>query len=254
MNSAFEKITHHVEPLFDVVMSNKLVIGLINLSTDIITEHEFIQMLPAGVSIASTRIKTQNPITIENLTRHAYKISEAGSLYDPIESVKVFIYACTSGSALISHELLEEELHKSAPGAKLTTPMRGALRAFRALEVNNIAMLTPYPDEVTEAMAKKIETFGFSVVKQSSFHINNDYEIGNISPESILTAAQSSISADADALFIPCTALRTSSVIEKIEEIIQKPVITAHQAMLWDALRISGFTDGVPGFGKLLMI
>ena len=41
-------------------------------------------------------------------------------------------------------------------------------------------------------------------------------------------------------------------VAESIEREIKKPVITANQAMIWQALRISGYKMPVEGFGTIL--
>ncbi|MCA1371809.1 hypothetical protein I6F15_31705 [Bradyrhizobium sp. BRP14] len=245
----------HVEAELDSGMSEQVVIGLIALSTDVVTEYELRKMLPSdGVSISSTRIETQNPITIENLRGHAHEIAEAAELFVPRESVNVFAYGCTSGSALISQATLESQLHRTAPGAKLTSPMTGAYKAFSQLGISRIAMLTPYPDEVTAAMVDCLREAGISVVSCASFHIENDYEIINVSPESIIAAGEAINSADIDALFIPCTGLRTSTIIEPLEVRIGKPVITAHQAMLWDALRLAGYKQPLTGLGKLLTL
>ncbi|RWA88120.1 MAG: Asp/Glu racemase [Mesorhizobium sp.] len=242
----------NVEASFDAGMADHVVIGLIALSTDVVTEHELRKMLPDdGVSISATRIETHNPITIGNLQGHAHEIAKAAELFVPREAVDVFAYGCTSGSALISQAKLEAELHRTVPGAKLTSPMTGAYKAFRRLGIARVSMLTPYPDEVTEAMIGCLTNAGISVVSCGSFHIENDYEIINVSPNSIEVAGQAVDSPDAQALFIPCTGLRTSSIIGILERRIGKPVITAHQAMLWDALRLAGYTQPLKGLGTL---
>ncbi|MCA1444667.1 hypothetical protein I6F07_31755 [Ensifer sp. IC4062] len=245
----------HVEAELDSGMSGQVVIGLIALSTDVVTEYELRKMLPSdGVSISSTRIETQNPITIENLRGHAHEIAEAAELFVPRESVNVFAYGCTSGSALISQATLEAQLHRTAPGAKLTSPMTGAYKAFSQLGISRIAMLTPYPDEVTAAMMDCLREAGISVVSCASFHIENDYEVINVSPDSIVSAGEAINSDDIEALFVPCTGLRTSTIIEPLEARIGKPVITAHQAMLWDALRLADYKVPITGLGRLFTV
>lgn len=245
----------HVDAALDAGMAGQVVIGLIALSTDVVTEYELRKMLPTdGVSISATRIETQNPITIENLRGHAHEIARAAELFVPHEAVDVFAYGCTSGSALISQATLEAELHRTVPGAKLTSPMTGAYKAFRRLGIERVSMLTPYPDEVTRAMIDCLSEAGISVVSCGSFHIENDYEIINVTPDSIIEAAEAVNSSGAEALFIPCTGLRTSTIIEPLEARIGKPVITAHQAMLWDALRLAGYRHPLAGFGKLFAV
>src|ERR1700704_5561914 len=83
--------------------TGKPVIGLITLSTDCITEHELRLMAPADRIVTSaTRIKTHNPLTVAILREHVGEISNAVRLFDPVETVDVFAYACTSGSAVNS--------------------------------------------------------------------------------------------------------------------------------------------------------
>ncbi|TIT92246.1 MAG: hypothetical protein E5W59_09730, partial [Mesorhizobium sp.] len=160
-------------------------------------------MLPSdGVSISATRIETHNPITIENLHGHANEIARAAELFVPRESVDVFAYGCASGSALISQAALEAELHRTAPGAKLTSPMTGAYKAFRQLGIQRLDMLTPYPGEVTVAMTARLKEAGITVVSSGSFHIENDHEIINIMPDRNVAAATAVNSSDSQAPFI----------------------------------------------------
>ncbi|KAA3447262.1 Asp/Glu racemase [Mesorhizobium sp. SARCC-RB16n] len=255
MNSTQVPSIKHVEPSLDAGMGTQVVIGLITLSTDVITEYELRKMLPDdGVSISATRIETHNPITIEHLQGHAFEIAKAAELYVPPESVNVFAYACTSGSAIISHKKLEEELHRTVPGLKLTSPMTGALRAFCKLGIERVSLLTPYPDDVTSVVVDRLNDAGITVVACASFHIENDYDIIKITPQSIVDAGSVTDTADAQALFIPCTGFRTSTIIDQLESRLRKPVITAHQAMLWDALRLGGYSQRRNGLGKLLTV
>ncbi|UCI31791.1 hypothetical protein [Mesorhizobium sp. B4-1-4] len=245
----------HVEPSFDEAMQKQVIIGLITLSTDTLTELELRRMLPDdSVSFSATRIKNHNPVTVENLRAHATEIADAGELFDPPGAVRVFAYGCTSGSAIISQAKLEEELHSTVPGSQLTSPMTGAFRAFGKLGVGRVSMLTPYPDDVNALMIECLNNSGIVVSNCGSFHIENDYEIANISPESIFEAACLIDTTQAEALFIPCTGLRTAGIIGQLEVRLGKPVITAHQAMLWDALRLAGYRHPIGGHGKLLTI
>src|SRR6266852_9739820 len=96
-------IVRHFGAKMDGGFKGKPVIGLITLSTDCITEHELRLMAPADrVVTSATRIKTQNPLSVAILREHVGEISNAVRLFDPVETVNVFAYACTSGSAVNS--------------------------------------------------------------------------------------------------------------------------------------------------------
>ncbi|MER8486412.1 hypothetical protein [Mesorhizobium sp. M1322] len=248
--------TIHVKQSFPPVGSEP-VIGLILTSNDYITELELHRMLRDGsIALSSTRIKHEEPSSpdeaIEVLRRHVFEIAQAGELFDPPGAVNVFAYACTSGSAIISQEKLESELQQTRPGSSLTSPMTGALRAFEKLGIKRVAMLTPYIEEEVAVVADCIENHGFKVCASASFNLISETGIAAVSPESILEAGRSFKKSDAEALFISCTLLRTSSVIDRLEACLGVPVITAHQAMLWDSLRLAGYKKPVVGHGQLL--
>jgi maleate isomerase len=59
---------------------------------------------------------------------------------------------------------------------------------------------------------------------------------------------------DVDAVFISCTALRCSSVIQRIEDDIGKPVVTSNQALAWHCMRLGGYLKPVAGFGVLMTV
>jgi maleate isomerase len=56
---------------------------------------------------------------------------------------------------------------------------------------------------------------------------------------------------NADAYFVSCTAVKSAEVNDRLEAELGRPVLTSNQSMLWQALRVSGISDSVPGFGQL---
>lgn len=56
----------------------------------------------------------------------------------------------------------------------------------------------------------------------------------------------------ADAVFIAGTGFRCIAIIEALEAALERPVVTANQASLWRCLRLSGVSDAVPHYGRLL--
>jgi arylmalonate decarboxylase len=59
---------------------------------------------------------------------------------------------------------------------------------------------------------------------------------------------------EADAIFISCANIHSIDVIDVLERVLKKPVITSNQAALWHALRTVGLNDVVPKLGKLLTL
>ena len=73
-----------------------------------------------------------------------------------------------------------------------------------------------------------------------------------VSPESIHAAGLALGGADVDGLFISCTALRVSPIIDRLERDLGKPVVSSNQAMAWHAMRLAGCADRIEGVGELL--
>jgi maleate isomerase len=55
----------------------------------------------------------------------------------------------------------------------------------------------------------------------------------------------------AEAYFISCANIHAIDVIDDLEKVLKRPVVTSNQAALWCALRTIGLRDVVPGLGSL---
>lgn len=58
--------------------------------------------------------------------------------------------------------------------------------------------------------------------------------------------------ADVDGVYMPCNKWRITTVIERLENEFQKPVVTNTQAWVWEALRGMGILKPIPSYGRLL--
>ena len=64
-------------------------------------------------------------------------------------------------------------------------------------------------------------------------------------------AVELAAGADVDAVFVACTSIRLAESVESLEGEIGKPVLSSNHATAWHCLRLAGYGDEVPGFGKL---
>ncbi|NQV47934.1 MAG: hypothetical protein HQ504_09145 [Rhodospirillaceae bacterium] len=135
----------------------------------------------------------------------------------------------------------------------MTTPITAALDGFRMLGIQRIAVLTPYPHEVNAPITAWLEENGISVLSLDTFGMDSDVDVARIPPEAIIAAASAADHADADAVFLSCTALRSVECIADLEQRLGKPVLTSNQAMLWRALRLAGYDGKIPGYGELML-
>ncbi|MED5534044.1 MAG: hypothetical protein VX411_08040 [Pseudomonadota bacterium] len=42
--------------------------------------------------------------------------------------------------------------------------------------------------------------------------------------------------------------------MDEIEQALGKPVVSANQALFWEAVRTAGYTAPIEGYGRLLML
>ncbi|MGI9310304.1 MAG: maleate cis-trans isomerase family protein [bacterium] len=226
-------------------------IGLVALATDVNSEADLRRMAPAGVEIFTNRVRNRNPTTVENLRAMAPDITRAAGDLLPGDAIDVLIYACTSGTAVIGEDEVFRRLRAERGELPCTTPATAALAAFAHLRARRISMLTPYIESVNRELAAFFHGRGVEVLNVHGFGIESDADMTGVSHASIVAAARDACDADADLLFISCTALRAAEVIGRIETELGKPVISSNQAMLWHALRLIGRPFAVNGFGSL---
>ena len=228
-------------------------IGLIVLATDQTIEYEFRKIFDlAGVALYESRIFNSATITPETLQEMEAGIAEATRLILPGLPLDVVGYGCTSGAMVIGEDNVAARIHEARPGIAWTTPMTAATAAFKTLGASRIALLTPYVEEINQAMRRHIEAKGFTVPVMGSFNEEDDHKAARIAPDSVRRAAVELGRSDlVDTVFVSCTSLRLVDVIGELETELGKPVTSSNHAIAWHALRLAGIDDPLPQFGKL---
>ncbi len=227
-------------------------IGLIALATDFNSEQDLRRMYPDGVEMFTNRVLNANPVTMQNLRNMAGDISRTAAGILPEVDLDAMIYGCTSGTVAIGAETIESLIQQSKPGVFVTNPVTSALAAFNFFSAKRISILTPYTREVNDNMADFFTAQGIEILNIAGFDYDSDIEMTSIPPQAIVEAAGQVCHAEADLLFISCTAIRTSMVIDEIENLINKPVVSSNQALVWHSLKLIGYSGEISGFGSLL--
>ena len=222
-------------------------IGLIALATDLTSERDAATLLPADTALHVTRVPFENPTTPATLRRLEGALSSAADLLVPDEPLSAIILSCTAASATIGDAAVSAAIEEALPGVPVVTPPEAACDAFAALAVRRIALLTPYLPETTAPMVAYFEGRGLDIVRAHCLGLADDRQMARIAADSILAAAEAVDCAEAEAVFLCCTALPALGVIARIEERIGKPVVTSNQASFWRALGHAGRAIKGPG-------
>jgi len=239
------------EPELDSGRHWRAKLGFILMSTDLAAEADFHDMVPEGVAIHITRLKTDDYTTNETLSRHIEAMAEAAARIQPDMKPDVISYSCTSGSIVNGEQQVMDEIKKGAPYAQPMTLVTGVIDALHELGAKKLVVGTPYLDEVNTAEAEFLVAKGFEVLDIQGLNLATGSEMGSVTPEYWKKFALEIDHPDADAIFLSCGGIRAIEVAEEIEELTGKPVVTSNQGQMWSCLRRAGITDEIKGFGQI---
>ena len=228
-------------------------IGLIALSTDQTIEGDFHTVcnnLPLDIFI--NRIHNQNPLTKENLLKMQDELESVTKKILPDEKINTIAYGCTSGTIAIGEDKVKEKILLAKNDCYVTTPVTSAIKAFKQMNIKKIALFTPYPEAVNKTILDFFIQKNIQVISFTSLNLNLDSEFANVDPNYILEISSQLEIKNADALFISCTALPVLNIIDKLENKLQKPVLSSNQTLIWDTIRSIGYKSPIKGYGKLL--
>ncbi|MEX0305598.1 MAG: arylmalonate decarboxylase [Leisingera sp.] len=238
-------------PEMDKGRDHRAKLGFILMSTDPSAEGDFARMAPDGVGIHITRLKTDDYTTNETLSRHIEHMADAASRIQPEAKPDVVSYSCTSGSIVIGEQRIFQEIRKGAPWAQPMCLVQGVLDALNELGAKKLVVGTPYLDEVNTAEAEFLVERGFDVLDIQGLNIAQGWDMGLVTPAYWKKFALEIDQPEADVIFLSCGGVRALDVVEEIEQVTGKPVITSNQAQMWSCLRRAGIMDQLEGFGQI---
>jgi maleate isomerase len=229
-------------------------VGVVTLSTDFTIEQDFRRICnDIPIDIFVNRIPFDNPLTHENYLKMADHLPKIVQDILPNQKLDTVAYGCTSGTVAIGEERIASQIHKSKPGVYVTTPITAALRAFKKLDINKIAILTPYPKLVNETVYDYLQKRRIEVDSFSGFNLEYDSDIAKVDPQHLIKIIKDIDYSNVDAIFVSCTALRIVEVLQEIEHLIKKPIVSSNQAIIWDSIRSTKIKSSIEGYGKLLL-
>ncbi len=232
-------------------------IGVIVSPPNTVVECEFAQMAPEGVSVHAARLgRPQGAAgtlsgdvvlqTNADLPRAASSLAEL--------RLDVVVFAHTAGSMLggvrYDQELIA--MMEAKVGCPAVTTASAAVAALKGAGARRLALLTPYPEDMTVKEAGFLQQTvpSLEVVSQRSLGTATGLAIGDLMPQVAYREAKNIRTSAADALFLSGTNWRTIEVISDMEADLGLPVFTANQVTMWAVLGKMN-AAGKPGFGSL---
>ena len=102
---------------------------------------------------------------------------------------------------------------------------------------------------MTEGAAGYFGGAGLEVVLAESADLPKNQR--DVQPGTLYEWTRARVPKSADVVFIGGNGFRAIGAIEALEEDLGRPVLTANQVILWQALRLAGTNARVSGYGRI---
>ncbi|MCM2388158.1 maleate cis-trans isomerase family protein [Streptomyces albipurpureus] len=139
-----------------------------------------------------------------------------------------------------------------ATGGPATTSTLAVLAALQVCEVKRLGLLTPYTGDIVDAITVNYAAHGFPVRAGRHFGRTTNFDFALTTDDELDTAFEELAAQGCDAVAVVCTNLRAAHLARSWEARTGVTVIDSVAATLWDALRLSGGTTAIEGYGRLL--
>ncbi|MFG2134210.1 aspartate/glutamate racemase family protein [Streptomyces sp. NPDC048751] len=170
-----------------------------------------------------------------------------------LAGAEAVVWACTSGSFVYGWDGAREQVQNLATAAGLpaSSTSFAFVHAASELGLRRVAVAATYPEDVAGLFSEFLRAGGVEVTAVRGAGIITAAEVGTWGETEILELARAADTPDAQALLLPDTALHTAAHIPTLEKDLGKPVLTANQVTVWEALRLADRRVNAPALGAL---
>ena len=226
-------------------------LGMLLPSGNQAAEPQFHAMLPAGVSLHTTRLKLTGSSEAELLAM-TERVEEAAALVAD-SGADLVLFHCTAVTtfSLDLEQSIKERVAR-ASGKPTSTTSEAIVTALKTLGARRIVMLSPYIEAINAREAAYFRGAGFEILDCAGLDCRDANAMMAVTPARWREFARAHRNEDAQAYLISCTTVRSADVIEELERELGRPVVTSNTAVAWHCLRKMGIPDKVTGFGCLL--
>lgn len=239
-------------------------IGVLTPHADVGPESEIRAMAPAGLGVHAARVPfgamaaggAMDP-TIPLAPVRAF--AEPPHIDDAVASLGAAPLAAigiafTSSSYVIGADAeaaLAERLQRRASGIPVLATCASAVQGLRRLAVEALALFDPpwFDQELDRLGAEYFTSQGFEVVFNAPCGLPSGQT--SIEPSALYEWIRTHTPDTAQAVVVGGNGFRSVGVIAALEEALDRPVLTANQALLWGMLRAAGSTVRPQGYGQL---
>jgi maleate isomerase len=137
-------------------------------------------------------------------------------------------------------------------GIGATTSLLALEEIFRNSSVKRYALVTPYLDDVQQAIIATFRREGFECVAERHLGLRDNFSFSEVAAPTVAEMVRGVAGSLPDAIAIVCTNLRAAQLVEELERQIGVPVYDTGATAVWGALRVAQVDPRrVQGWGRL---
>lgn len=219
-----------------------LSIGLMVPANNTTMEAELLAWLPAGASCTTLRIpRQQGLLTPADIPAYVGKAESLAQCFGE-KPVDLVVYGCTAAGILAGPQrdaAIAASLEKIT-GSPVVTTASSMVTSLRGEQAKDVALVTPYSDEVNERLKAFLAQSEIRVRRMKSLGAANVEALGAIGAGEVAGLARETMDDGCDALFIACSQLPTRAIVGPLEKEFRKPVWSSIKATAWRACNALG--------------
>lgn len=233
-------------------------IGVLVPFTNTNLEPDMSLLRPDGVSMHFARLGGYDQDAIPDADQMAGL--GASDLEGPLELLlgvrpDVILYGCTS--ATLTHgSAFDRDLAarvQEQSGAETVTAAGALVSALQALGVKRVAFASPYVPAINDKAISFLQENAITTMSRADVEdVLDNYGQGEMAPDAVHALGLRADCAEAEALVLSCTDMRSVEVIDRLEQTLGKPVVCSNQAMIHATEKALGLNTSREGYGRLL--
>ena len=164
----------------------------------------------------------------------------------------VVLYGCTSATLTHGHSFDVQLAYdiKAGSGALSFTAAGALVHAIKVLGLSKVGFSSPYLEEINTKAVAFLSQNQITTVKCTNIGRElGNYGQGELTPDEVFDLACEADHPEAEAIVLSCTDMRSVEVVDRIEAVLDKPVLTSNQAMMFALMHALGLPrhGNVPG-------
>lgn len=240
-------------------------IGQIVPSSNLTMEREIPAMLRAREAVSPERFSFHSSrMRMKKVTKEELEAMDADSDRCALElsdaRVDVLGYACLvaimsmgHGYHRVSQDRLQKRTRENGAETPVVTSAGALVEGLTALGAKKVALIAPYMKPLTRMVVDYIENEGVTVHDYIALEIPDNLEVGARDPMALLDIYPRLDTRNVDAVVLSaCVQMPSLAAIQRVEDKVSKPVISASVATTWKMLKELDLDTHVPDCGALL--